>query len=491
MSSAEYDNKRILDLLSQSNNPLSAREISEALGDLTRITSIRRLNKLGEMGLIATVGGGRSTKYRIVNRIPFRVSVPVGLDAKDIDQYVEQSVRTRERVRYQRDFLSNYKPNVTRYLEEPLLDKLHQAGRLDSEYPYDPSTDSGRRVFERFLVDLSFASSRLEGVDADYLKTERLVLELDQDMSSQDRTHVVIILNHKDAIERLLRGVVLGEGLSPTDFNLTTVCDVHAQLTKNLLIDPNNVGQLRRLEVKIEGSSYVPESNFEDLHETLSEILEKCREIRDPFEQSLFVLVHLSYLQPFVDGNKRTARILANLPLIRSGLCPLSFLGTPEPAYINGMLGVYELNRTELIRDVFLSTYLQSSYQFHRDRERMTSPSQLSLRFRSEIEASIRQMITEDPIDPLEELESWIKSIRHLDSNDQNHLKALVIEECRNITEVSARAIGVSAEIYRNWDSRRKVYSNKVELPAVILEAQPLTARATLSRPSMRVQRSF
>lgn len=491
MSSREHDNNRILDVLSQSNYPLSAREVSEALGDLTRITTIRRLNKLGEMGLVVTVGGGRSTKYRIVNRIPFRVSVPVGLDAKDIDQYVNQPVQMRERVRYQRDFLSNYKPNLTRYLEEPLLDKLHQAGSLDYEYPYDPSTDSGRRVFERFLVDLSFASSRLEGVDTDYLQTERLVLRLNRDSSSQDRTHAIIILNHKDAIEMLLRGVVAESGLSPMDFNLMTVCDVHAQLTKNLLIDPNNVGQLRRLEVNIEGSSYVPESNFGDLRESLTEILEKCREIRDPFEQSLFALVHLSYLQPFVDGNKRTARILANLPLIRSGLCPLSFLGTPKSAYVNGMLGVYELNRTELIRDVFLSTYVQSSYQFHQDRERMTSPSQLSLLYRSEIHATIRQLIIDDPTDPLRELESWIKSIRHLDSNYQNHLRALVIEECRNITEVLARAIGVDTEIFRRWNLGRSVYYNSIELPAVSLEGLPLGTRASNFRPSGRVECSL
>ncbi|MCY3883527.1 MAG: Fic family protein [Gammaproteobacteria bacterium] len=485
VSSRIQDSNRILDLLSQSNGPLSAREVSEALGNLTRITTIRRLNELGEMGLIVTVGVGRSTKYRIVNRIPFRVSIPVGLDAKDIDQYVKQPVQTRERVRYQRDFLSNYKPNVTRYLEQPILDKLHQAGRLDSEYPYDPSSDSGRRRFERFLVDLSFASSRLEGVDTDYLQTERLVLELDQNSSSGDRTNVVIVLNHKDAIGMLLNGVVLEVGSSPTDFNLTTVFEVHAQLTKNLLIDPNNVGQLRRLEVSIEGSSYVPESDFRDLRELLSEILEKCREIKDPFEQSLFALVHLSYLQPFVDGNKRTARILANLPLIRSGMCPISFLGTPKSAYINGMLGVYELNRTELIRDVFVSTYVQSAYQFHQDRERTTSPTQLSLLYRNEIDAMIRHLLTDDPLDPLGELDSWINDFRHLDFNQQNYLRALVIEEYRNTTEFLARTIGVDTKVYRKWNLGRSVYYNEIELPVTNLESLPLETRASDSRPSV------
>jgi len=60
-------------------------------------------------------------------------------------------------------------------------------------------------------------------------------------------------------------------------------------------------------------------------------------------------MVHLPYLQPFEDVNKRVSRLASNLPLIRENLSPLSFVDVPEQAYVDGMLGVYELNRVESI----------------------------------------------------------------------------------------------------------------------------------------------
>lgn len=456
-----------MDLFGQSREPLSAHEVRESLGEISRITTIRRLNYLVHKGLLEVMGGGRSTKYQAVKRVPFRITIPVGLDGVDIDRYVCQPMRLRERVGYQRSFLDSYTPNVTRYLEDPVLENLHRAGKLDAHSRYDLRTQEGLRTIQRFLVDLSYGSSTLENVETDYLQTERLLLLGADATTERDRQNVTIILNHKDAIELVVGGVLDDEGFVQTHLNTPTVYDVHAQLMKQLLFDSDAIGRIRHMRVDISGSSYEPENDPSVLQDTLAELLAKSREIDDPFEQSFFILIHLSYLQPFVDGNRRTARVIANIPLIRAGLCPISFLATPKSAYVNGMLGVYEMNRTELIRDVYVSSYMNSAYHFHRDRDRSLVPSQLSFRFRNAITEKVKELITTFPRDPIRVLDSWVRNQIQLDAHQQSELKMTVLERCRNMTEVLARTMGIDAEDYRRWNAQRSIHVNEIELPTL------------------------
>ena len=93
-------------------------------------------------------------------------------------------------------------------------------------------------------------------------------------------------------------------------------------------------------------------------------ILDKAGAIADPFEQAFFVMVHIPYLQPFIDVNKRVSRPGANIPLIRHNLCPLSFIDVPERAYVEGTLGVYELTNIDLLRDVFVWAYERSCQRY-------------------------------------------------------------------------------------------------------------------------------
>src|SRR5690606_18994468 len=113
-------------------------------------------------------------------------------------------------------------------------------------------------------------------------------------------------------------------------------------------------GRPRQHRVEIGKSVYRPPETPARIAEELDLLLDKLARISDPFEQSFFAMVHLPYLQPFADVNKRTSRLAANLPLIRANLCPLTFLGVPEQAYSRAILGVYELTRVELLRDLYL-----------------------------------------------------------------------------------------------------------------------------------------
>jgi len=238
-----------------------------------------------------------------------------------------------------------------------------------------PAGTYARRIYSRLLIDLSWNSSRLEGNTYSLLETERL-LELGEAAEGKDALEAQMILNHKAAIELLV------EQADETGFNRYTILNLHALLADNLLADPQAVGRLRRIPVGIDGTVYHPLEVPQLIDEYFQKILDTAAAITDPFEQTFFALVHLAYLQAFEDVNKRVSRLAANIPLIRENLCPLSFVDVPERAYIDGVLGVYELNRIELLRDVFVWAYQRSSARYSAVRQSLGEPDPFRLRYR-------------------------------------------------------------------------------------------------------------
>ena len=147
-------------------------------------------------------------------------------------------------------------------------------------------------------------------------------------------------------------------------FNRFTLLNLHSLLAENLLPNPNDEGRLREHLVEIGGSVYHPLAVPAQIEHMFDMLLEKAEGIEDPFEQSFFAFVHLPYLQPFVDVNKRTSRLAANMPLIRASLCPLTFLGVPRQMYVQAILGVYEMMRIELLRDLYVWAYERSTREY-------------------------------------------------------------------------------------------------------------------------------
>lgn len=137
--------------------------------------------------------------------------------------------------------------------------------------------------------------------------------------------------------------------------------NLHGLLANNLLADPSAIGRLRHIIVGIERSAFHPLEIPGLIEEYFDLLLAKAALIEDPFEQVFFVMVQLPYLQPFDDVNKRVSRLAANIPLIRANLAPLSFTDVPDELYTQAILGVYELNRVELLKDVFVWAYQRSA----------------------------------------------------------------------------------------------------------------------------------
>ena len=349
----------------------------------------RRLALLAEQKRLIAEGQRRGRRYRVPVTITGKgdpvadraiveavgeVYVPLSPAAEAVRQAIRAPIQKRQPVGYQRAFLDDYRPNVTYYLPAQTRQRLLDMGRPPNGER--PAGTYARTIYSRLLIDLSWNSSRLEGNTYSVLETERL-LELGEAAESKDALETQMILNHKAAIELLV------DQADEIGFNRYTILNLHALLADNLLADPQAGGRLRRIPVGIDGTVYHPLEVPQLIEECFEQILDTAAAITDPFEQAFFTLVHLAYLQGFEDVNKRVSRLAANIPLIRGNLCPLSFVDMPERAYIDGVLAIYELNRVELLRDVFVWACERSSARYSTVRQSLGEPDPFRLRYRA------------------------------------------------------------------------------------------------------------
>lgn len=335
--------------------------------------------------VLESVGSGRSTRYHKPQYSVLRESSPaqavaatpvelkVSSEAAQVRLHVRKPVIHRTPVGYNLDFLEVYNPNRSFYLPAALRSHLAKVG--DSRDAELPAGTRARQLLDRLLIDLSWNSSRLEGNTYSLLETERL-LEAGAASEGRDFKETQMILNHKRAIEMLVHDA------DQIGFNRYTILNLHAALAENLLDNPLAAGRLRDIAVGIERCVFHPMEGPQRIEEAFGMILRKASKIRDPFEQAFFAMVHLPYLQPFEDVNKRVSRLAANIPFIRLNLCPLSFVDVPQRDYIDGLLGVYEMNRIELLREVFVWAYERSSARYAAIRHTLGEPDPFRMRHR-------------------------------------------------------------------------------------------------------------
>ncbi len=282
----------------------------------------------------------------------------------------------RAPVSYKRDFVDHYKPNKTWLIPEPLATQLANAGRMQGQ---QPAGTYARKVLEQLLIDLSWSSSRLEGNRYTLLDTRKL---FESGLTDGDHD-AVMLLNHKSAIEFLVDAVPT-EGLSTP-----LVRNLHAVLMQNLIADADGLGTIRKKVVNISDTTYLPMQVPSVLEEMLELIVGKARLIRNPVEAAFFLWTNLAYLQPFEDGNKRTSRLAANIPLMLYNCSPLSFLDVEMHDYALAMIGVYELRDVSLAVDLFAWTYRRSIDKYKVVLESMGVPDPMRLRYRQALSEAI------------------------------------------------------------------------------------------------------
>jgi Fic family protein len=310
--------------------------------------------------------------------------VPLSTAGREVLGLIRRPIFDRPSVGYRRAFLDDYVPNETAYLPKSAVSHLHELGRPPQGGR--PAGTFARDILDRLLIDLSWASSRLEGNTYSLLDTERLI-HAGQEAIGKNAKETQMILNHKAAIELLVNSA------EEIGVNRFTICNLHSLLAENLLDHPQDAGRVRTIAVGVTGTMYIPTAIPQLIEEMFVQLLAKAAAIRDPFEQALFLMVQLPYLQPFIDVNKRTSRLAANIPLIKHNLVPLSFIGVPERAYTEGVMAVYEFNRVELIRDVFVWAYERSCQRYVTVRDSLPEPDPFRLKYRATLRDVIGSII--------------------------------------------------------------------------------------------------
>jgi len=336
------DAELILTLLDEA--PAEGLAASELLMQLARRglhisqpTLSRRLRELREAEHIVQQGSRRGARY-----------------ARDaIALHFSQPAEQRRPVNYNFNLIEDYVPNQNYWLSTAQRARLRTAGEQIRALP--PA--QGSTVLERLSIDLSWASSHLEGNTYSLLDTEQLIVQ-GREAAGKSLQETRMILNHKQALD-YLRAHAQEFGPYPRD-----IYELHALLSAGLLADETNAGRVRRGLIEITGTAYLPITPPQQLEEQLALILEKARAITDPFEQSVFLLAFIPYLQPFIDVNKRVGRLAANIPLLKSNVCPISYRDMDKDRYIQGLLAFYELNRVEPLARAYCEAYERGAVRY-------------------------------------------------------------------------------------------------------------------------------
>ncbi len=355
---------------------------------------------------------------------------------------LERPTWQRESAGYRRRFLDSYRPNVSAYLSRQ--DRVALAGVGRPEKAPQSAGTYAKRILPRLLIDLSWNSSRLEGNTYSQLDARQLI-QTGEAVHGKTLLETQMIVDHKDAITFLV------DSVDEVDFNRYTICNLHAILANNLLPDPHAAGRLRHIPVGISKSVFYPLEAPQLIAELFDVILAKAAEIRDPVEQSFFVMVHRPYLQPFDDVNKRMSRLAANIPLVKGNLSPLTFLDVPRRTYPLATLAVYERNDVSLLREVYLWAYRRSAQRYAAVRQSLGEPDSFRLRYRSALQDVVCGIIRGRAA-PAETIDGLAKPVEAtIKDSDRTRFREIVASELDGLTLQNFARYRVTRSEFETW----------------------------------------
>ena len=289
---------------------------------------------------IKSIGKGKGTKYSISPAYEL-------LHAIDLEAYYDKEIDDRVikegfNLKVITETLNHYNVFSKNELEKLTTlqnDYTTNIGQL-SEIEY-------KKELDRLAIDLSWKSSQIEGNTYSLLETERLIRERET-ASGKTKDEATMLLNHKDALDFIIENP---DYLHP--LSVSKIEDIHSILIKELAVERN----LRKRRIGISGTNYRPLDNEFQILEALESTCNLINSKDGIFEKALLALVLISYIQPFMDGNKRTARIVSNAILMNDNYCPLSFRTVNSIDYKKAMLLFYEQNNISRFKEIFIDQF--------------------------------------------------------------------------------------------------------------------------------------
>jgi prophage maintenance system killer protein len=322
------------------HQPVAVSDLSGLLQNSVSIPSLNRdLALLKAEGVIEVIGKGPSTKYLVPLEHLINISLPV-------DEYY--LTEPDERI-----IIQKFNPGLFETLKKTDLfdadenEKLNTLTDTYRENTKQLSKAEFQKEFERLTIELSWKSSQIEGNTYDLLDTEQL-LKYNILSKKNSEEEAIMLLNHKAAIEY--------SHLYATHYKKITtggIIELHTLLTKEMGIAKN----IRKRLVRITGTNYTPPENQFLIEEYLERMVKLINAKKSVFEKALLALLFISYIQPFEDGNKRTARLTANALLMACNACPLSYRSIKPADYKKAMLLFYEVNNITAFKKIFMEQY--------------------------------------------------------------------------------------------------------------------------------------
>jgi len=449
----------IVDCLSALGLPSYFGTISQALSiRFAEKTLQRRLKVLVDEGRILAKGASNnraysliaksSVNYTLANKVSDLFTSSLGdkhpffsNQSMEAMKYLETPHYARVKNTYNFCLVDNYIPNETAYVSAQLRERLRIAGkRFDNQLAAGTYAE---HIAERLLIDLSFNSSRLEGNTYSELDT-KILIEQGASADGKVKEETVMIMNHKECIEYLIGSV------DDISLNPYTIRNIHHLLSQDLLVDSNACGVEREREVFIGKSAYKPLNNPHKIKEYLRLLLLKAEKITDAFEQSFFLLMHLSYLQAFVDVNKRTARLTCNIPFIKKNLCPLSFVDVTPEDYFKALLYFYETNNFQPAIELYEWAYLRSCEQYDVVKESLGEIDSYRIQYRVARKEAMGLVIRENQkMDSVKDFLFEYCSKNEIPLPDK--FVAMTINDLDCLHEGSIVGLGITEAMFRVW----------------------------------------
>lgn len=323
-------------------HPLSSRaDITAGTAFKGSDATLKRVIAAGiKAGDIVAEGKARATRYRLSPQA--QLLMPLNLDTYFALEVDERQVHSSYNFELINGLLTETR--LFSYKELAHLDALQDEFR---QHVNELTDNEYRKEMERLGIDLSWKSSQIEGNTYTLLETERLLRE-SKTAEGKTKEEAVMLLNHKDALSFILDNPDYLQELT-----VSHIEDIHQLLTKDLSIDKG----LRRHRVGITGTNYHPLDNEFQIREAMRDACKLINSKYNIFEKALLTLLLLSYIQPFLDGNKRTARITSNAILIANDYCPLSFRSIDSIDYKKAMLIFYEQNNLYAFKQIFIEQF--------------------------------------------------------------------------------------------------------------------------------------
>jgi Fic family protein len=337
---SEIRDAEIIDFIK--NHPkCTSQEILDGLNlKISVVTLRRKLQNFGAEELISAIGELKSRKYEISSS--YNIIRPI-----DVEQYFENEIDDRL---IQDKFNSELITNTLHKISIFTNSELDQLNKLQEKFTSNSSKLSKteyKNELERLAIDLSWKSSQIEGNTYSLLETERLLKD-QVTAAGKTKDEATMLLNHKAALDFIIGHIDYVDPIT-----VSGIEDIHSILIKDLDIKRN----IRSGRVGITGTNYKPLENEFQIKEALNSMCELINSKKNVFEKALLALVLISYIQPFSDGNKRTARIISNAILMNHDCCPISFRTIDSIEYKKAMLVFYEQTNINPFKNVFIGQF--------------------------------------------------------------------------------------------------------------------------------------